>query len=146
MPFETAYLDTTEIGTLGSRSIYRLNSMLIYNEILPIRVPVGFQTDLASVPRIPIIFLFWGDRAHRPAVLHDYLYREDSKPLVTKDEADQTFFRAILCTEQKGTFKSWLKSYIIAIPMYLGVVWGGNSSYEKLRVGGQFIDWIEPVQ
>jgi hypothetical protein len=39
-----------------------------------IEVPAGFVTDFASVPRLPVVFLLAGDTAHKPALLHDYLY------------------------------------------------------------------------
>ena len=41
-----------------------------------ITVPQLFETDFASAPRIPFIFAKFGNRAHRPAVLHDFLYSE----------------------------------------------------------------------
>lgn len=37
-------------------------------------VPAGFQTDLASVPRLPVIFLLTGDTSNEAAALHDFLY------------------------------------------------------------------------
>ncbi len=37
-------------------------------------VPVGFQTDLASVPRIPIVFSLFGATSNEAAALHDCLY------------------------------------------------------------------------
>jgi hypothetical protein len=37
-------------------------------------VPAGFHTDLASVPRLPIIFLLCGDSTREASVIHDYLY------------------------------------------------------------------------
>ena len=39
-------------------------------------VPAGFVCDLASVPRLPIIFAMCGDTAKYAAVLHDYVCRE----------------------------------------------------------------------
>lgn len=39
-----------------------------------IRVQAGFQTDLASVPRLPVIYLLAGGTADAAAVIHDYLY------------------------------------------------------------------------
>ena len=39
-----------------------------------VTVPQLFETDFASVPRIPFIYEIYGNKAHRPAVLHDYLY------------------------------------------------------------------------
>lgn len=37
-------------------------------------VPAGFQTDLASVPRIPIIYDLMGGTSNEAAALHDWLY------------------------------------------------------------------------
>lgn len=37
-------------------------------------VPEGFVTDLASVPRIPIAYLWLGGRGKKAAVVHDWLY------------------------------------------------------------------------
>ena len=84
-----------------------------------------FETDFASVPRVPVIYLAWGDRAHREAVLHDYLYRIDSKPIVTYSQANNVFLEAM-----KSTGKPWYISY----GMYYGVVLGGWGSYHKRRV------------
>jgi hypothetical protein len=39
-----------------------------------VRVPKGFVTDFASVPRLPFAYMLFGDTAHRAAVIHDYLY------------------------------------------------------------------------
>ncbi len=39
-----------------------------------IEVPDGFETDFASVPRLPVVWLLAGDTAHQPAVVHDWLY------------------------------------------------------------------------
>ncbi len=59
---------------------------------LAIIVPVGFLTDLASIPRA----LWWWespiDRSMAPAIVHDFLYWEQS---CTKDEADAVLFLAM---------------------------------------------------
>ena len=81
-----------------------------------------FETDLASVPRVPIIYDLWGNRAHREAVLHDWLYRIDSVPVVSKSQADRVFLEAM-----GSTGKPWYIRHI----MYMGVVLGGGSSYHK---------------
>jgi hypothetical protein len=39
------------------------------------RVPKGFNTDFASVPRLPFVYLMTGNTAHAAAVVHDFLYR-----------------------------------------------------------------------
>lgn len=43
-------------------------------------VPVGFQTDFASVPKLPFVFEYFGDSGDACAVLHDYLYTQGSLP------------------------------------------------------------------
>ena len=84
-----------------------------------------FYTDFASVPRVPIFYEMCGNRAHREAVLHDYLYRKNSIPIVTKSQADSIFLEAM-----KSTGKSWYLRY----PMYYGVVIGGSGAYHKRNV------------
>ena len=84
-----------------------------------------FETDFASVPRVPIFYSMWGDRAHREAVLHDYLYRIDSIPVVTKSNADSIFLEAM---------KSTGKPFYIRWPMYLGVKFGGWTAFHKKKV------------
>lgn len=87
--------------------------------------PSFFETDFASVPRVPIFYETWGNRAHREAVLHDYLYRIDSLPVCTYSQANNVFLEAM-----KSTGKSWWLRY----GMYWGVVLGGWTAYHKKRV------------
>ena len=87
--------------------------------------PLWFETDFASVPRVPIVYDIWGNRAHREAVLHDYLYRIDSIPVVSYSQANNIFKEAMI-----STGKPW-RIYFF---MWLGVVFGGWTSYHKRRV------------
>lgn len=48
-------------------------------------VPAGFKTDLASVPRLPVIYLMTGNTSSAAAVVHDYLY---SSHIVKRSVAD----------------------------------------------------------
>jgi len=48
-------------------------------------VPRGFQTDMASVPRLPLVFLLAGDTSRAASVVHDFLY---STHLVRRQVAD----------------------------------------------------------
>lgn len=72
-----------------------------------IRVPAGYLSDLASVPRIA---RRWVDTqaptVRRPAVLHDYLYTDQTHRF-SKREADQIFHDALL---EEGTDRAlaWL--------------------------------------
>ena len=113
----------------GCDNIWIVTKPLVYwSELLScqIEVPVSFYTDFASVPRVPVFYELWGNRAHREAVLHDYLYRIDSVPVVTKSQADKVFPEAM-----KSTGKSWY----IRWPMYSGVVLAGSGAYHKRKVG-----------
>lgn len=87
--------------------------------------PSFFETDFASVPRVPFIYEAWGSRAHREAVLHDYLYRVDSVPVVSCSQANAVF---------KEAMKSTGKPFRIYFWMWVGVVLGGWTAYHKRRV------------
>lgn len=90
-----------------------------------ITIPKGFITDLASVPRIPIIFDQWGNRSHYEAVVHDYLYCTDSVPIVTCSQANEVFKEAMIVRE---------KPWYIYHPMYAGVCLGGWLRYHRKSV------------
>jgi hypothetical protein len=113
-----------------SDSIWIIETPLIYESDLVglIVVPKCFETDFASVPRIPIAYMAFGDRAHREAVLHDYLYRIDSEPQVTFMQANKVFLEAMEL-RGKGFFTRWA--------MYMGVVAGGIFSFHKKKVNDQ---------
>ncbi|MFA7238731.1 MAG: DUF1353 domain-containing protein [Sulfuricellaceae bacterium] len=51
-----------------------------------ITVPIGFKTDFASVPRLPVAYLLAGDTAHEAAVVHDFLYTSGEFPRATADD------------------------------------------------------------
>ena len=106
-------------------AIWVLDEPLVYFSACltkQIVIPKGFETDLSSVPRIPFVFWFWGGRSHMEGVLHDYLYRKDSKPVVSFSEANKVFLEAM---ESRG------KPRRVRYPMYAGVVIGGKFSYHK---------------
>ncbi len=108
--------------------IWVTDSPLVYeSDILGmISIPAGFETDFASVPRVPIAYTFFGDRAHRESVIHDWLYRIDAIPPATYDQANQVFLEAMEC---RG------KGWFVRRFMYWGVCWGGFTSYHKRKVG-----------
>ena len=104
-----------------------LHSPLIYvSDIMgKIIAPAFFQCDFASVPRLPIIYTLWGNRAHREAVIHDLLFCSDSKPWASFDMANDVFLEAMICRK---------KPLYIRQPMYRGVCWGGRPYYHKRKV------------
>lgn len=84
-----------------------------------ITVPAGFPTDLASVPRLPVVYALCGGVARRAAVVHDYLYTSGR---ASREIADAVFREA---------------SEVIGVPwwcrwmMWAGVRVGGGSHYSN---------------
>lgn len=101
---------------------WRLTQPLAYeSEVakLIITVPIGFRTDLASVPRLPVIYLLAGGTSNEAAVVHDYLY---TVQLVPRSMADAVLREASAVTGVPA-WRRWL--------MWAGVRVGG-----ALRWGG----------
>lgn len=48
-------------------------------------VPAGFETDLDSIRRIPLVYLVLKSRARVPALMHDYLYQIGVKRRLADD-------------------------------------------------------------
>lgn len=111
--------------------LYILLEPLIYvSDILGrIEVPAEFHTDFASVPRVPIVYLLWGNRAHREATIHDWLFRQKAWPECTWMQANQVFREAMIATG---------KSWWIREPMYVGVVIGSYPSWKKRMWNDRF--------
>ena len=122
------FLNHLDCHLSDCESIWIIDSPLVYfSKYLDflIKVPTGFETDLASVPRIPIIYACFGARAHHEAVLHDYLYRKNSVPIIPRGRADKVFLEAMKTRE---------KSRCVRWPMYAGVRAFGFTSYHKKTV------------
>lgn len=84
-------------------------------------VPRGFNTDFASVPRLPLAYLLAGGVGNPAAVVHDYLYREVPHSC-TRDQADEIFYQALLvCGVAK--WRAWL--------MWAAVRIAGSGSYRE---------------
>lgn len=81
-------------------------------------VPEGYETDFASVPRLPFAYLVAGGRAPKSATLHDFLYSIRAG----REYADDVFLAAMKA-EGVGP--------IIRRLMYLAVRLGGGSRYEE---------------
>ena len=112
----------------GSDTIWTYrNPFFFYSEILDceIWIPSGFESDFASVPRVPFIYSVWGGRAHRESGLHDYLFRKNSIPVVS-------FFTANAVFKEAMEYRK--KPYYIRYPMYAGVCAGSYFCYHKRSV------------
>lgn len=86
---------------------------------LIVKVRKGFDTDLASVPRLPGAYMLFGGKARRAAILHDWLYSIGWD----RKEADEIFR---IGTEQEA-------SAVTAWFMWLGVRVGGSWVYAKKK-------------
>ena len=109
------------------RGLWELIAPLIYESDLTgdvYHVPVGFRTDFASVPRVPIAFLLCGDTASKPACLHDALYTADpvtgKHPVPDRSTADALLKEAAL-VDGVPRWRVWL--------LWVGVRLGGASHW-----------------
>lgn len=66
-------------------------------------VPAGFVTDFASVPRLPFAYMLFGNTGHAPAVLHDWLCRNE----VVKRKIADKMFREAMEAVGMPTWRSW---------------------------------------
>lgn len=76
--------------------LYQLNRDLCYDygdDAIRITVSEGFITDLASVPRLPFVYLILNGIADMPGVVHDFLY---SCGKYDRKVCDQIFLDAML--------------------------------------------------
>lgn len=81
-------------------------------------VPKGFDTDLASIPKLFRTFFAVNGKHRKAAALHDWLYREGK---LSRKECDLLFLEAMkVCGVSK--FKRY--------SMYAAVRVGGASSYK----------------
>lgn len=122
------FLTELEVELINDDTIWRLKCPLMYQSDLlncTLVVPAGFETDFASVPRVPIAYTLFGDRAHREAVIHDYLFRSDSIPAVSFMDANIVFLEAM-------TLRG--KSPFVRYSMFLGVCLGSIFCFHKKKV------------
>jgi hypothetical protein len=108
----------------GCDDRWKLDSPLVYfSEIVgeKITVPSGFDTDFASVPRVPVFYLLYANRGKRAATVHDFLYRNRLFDRATCDAV----FREALIAGGEGVVVSWA--------MWAGVRIGGFFLYKGDR-------------
>lgn len=107
------------------KPVWKLVRDLVYESDLYggiITVPHGFQTDFASVPRLPLAFMLAGGKADEAAVVHDLLYTTKAVP---RKVADAIFHEAIATLGYSG-FTSSI--------MYAGVRLGGGFVWNRDRL------------
>lgn len=83
-------------------------------------VPQGFETDFASVPRLPFTYLLAGNTSHEAAVIHDWMYADG----FDREFADSAFLAAL---KEEGVV--WWRRNL----MWLAVRLGGSWVYDAKR-------------
>lgn len=121
---DSRFLDPLVLEYIDGRSWKLVHAFDYQTDVFPvdrrpIKIPAGFVTDFASVPKA-----FWNvmpptGEYGKAAVIHDFLYR--TKGVATKAEADSVFLEAM--TALGVGF--WTRR-----TMYYGVKFFGGSSYK----------------
>mgnify|MGYP001582945821 CR=1 FL=1 len=133
---ESKFLTSLDGRWLDDKRFMLLADLIYQSNLLKgsFVIPKGFVTDFASVPRVPVAYTLFGNRAHHESVPHDYFYQthrlEEIKcgdllqknTTIGKATADKIFLEAM---EARG------KSKFVRYAMYWGVVLGGYSSYKS---------------
>lgn len=104
------------------RQLYRLIEPFIYRSDVAgktVIVPDGFITDLASIPRLPLVYRELESIADMAGVPHDYSY---STGLLPRDTADLMLKEACFLIGLPA-WKVWA--------IYAGVRVGGQSHYMR---------------
>lgn len=100
--------ENSDANFAGGRGLWTVQKPLVYESDVAgrtITVPVGFQTDFASVLRLPVMYTLFGDKAHAAATVHDYLYQTGELPRAT---ADAVFKEAIGASTNTSAFSRWM--------------------------------------
>ncbi len=113
------------LSWVGGDYPWRLDDDLIYiSDILGlIRVPRGYCTDFASVPRLPLAYWITGGRATLPAIVHDHIY-DCHPPEITREQADRVFLEAMHARKDP-------KRRALRYVMYWGVRLGGGKAWRR---------------
>ena len=105
---------TPFVGELVGKNLWRVREAFEYHvgsypseEI--IKVPIGFRTDFASIPRIFWPFISPVDKHGKAAVVHDYCYAEG---LYSRKYCDEIFLEAMTVLSVNDT-KKYIMYYFV---------------------------------
>jgi len=112
-------LDIRKVGTKEWQLLAPLIVLVVIDgKSYLIRVPPGFVTDFASVPRLPLAFFLFGGIGDLSATVHDWLYYTGEYP---REVCDAIFRELLRCVDGASAFR--------ANGMYAGVRVGGSKFY-----------------
>lgn len=127
MSVKAKFMTTLQVRRTAN-GMWELTSALIYvSEILPqvVVVPAGFKTDFASVPRLPVAYLLFGNAADEAAVVHDFLYSNNTNG-VTRKQADDVFAEA----SRVLGIPAWRRGPMwLGVRLFGGAHWGDSSPF-----------------
>lgn len=124
---DARFLSLLRVERVAGTDEWVLTSELAFSSAVLNRlviVPIGFRTDFASVPRLPLAFLLFGGVADEAAVVHDFLY---STGACSRKLADDVFSEA----SKACGVSAWRRG-----PMWLGVRLFGGSRYRAAPATG----------
>ena len=117
-------LRTKEGTSPETRIVAEPWAVKIHRLQMVLTIPAGFEFDLDSVPRLPLVYLlFKGRSGLRAPCLHDFLYREQP-PATTRLEADLAYWDAM---------RSFGVPLVWAVFHFLGVRVGGRRAWNARR-------------
>lgn len=117
-----AFITELDTRVLKDNSFRLLNNFVVSVLGQLVIIPEGFETDFASIPRLPFVYRRLGNRGHKAAVLHDWLYATNAYP---RNLCDYFFYYALI---ESGI------GYLDAKLMYTGVRLGGADAYNTYTV------------
>jgi len=130
------FLSSLKVEAIDNKYVRLTESFVIWSSLLNdkgylglISIPAGFICDYESVPRLPFIFWLLAHTSKRGGVVHDYLYRKDSVPLVPRCIVDAVY-EEIMESRNNWWWRRKLK--------YYGVRTFGSWSYHKLSVNATY--------
>lgn len=133
---KNSFLTPLVLESLPSGKRFRLYNEFTYlwkREYIEIHVRRGFETDLASIPRVFRWLITKLGRQNKAAVIHDALYQNEyttpnncPRHEFTRAEADLVF----LDGNRDAGVKKWKRRLI-----YLAVRTGGWASWQKRPAG-----------
>jgi len=105
-----------------------------YDNLVKVMIPVGYKTNLASVPRIFWVFVAPYELSENAPLVHDYLYdhagistpiynpdgTKNSDVTITKYQADK-YFRQIMKLKGVGIIKRNIAFW--AVKLFAGSAW-----------------------
>lgn len=124
------FITHPEVRWVGGRYPWELTEALVYyspilrelglpkHEPGVLRIPAGYRTDYASVPRLPVVYWWAGGRAVLPSIVHDHLY-DCWTDQITRRVADKVFLEAMAAERDP-------KRWVTRRAMYAGVRLGGR--------------------